>query len=1029
MKKHSIWFLTCAFYWVFTMTVIVATAQQKSKTQSGKIPPDYKKQIENMLPPGVKLPPGFEMEQALKDGSETDEETANMNGGMLPFFTGPYQAEPGGKVGNFPYNSGRNEAQRAAALAAVLAELNSKPFLLPLPETAPTMGYMLQMTKAQHDIAKKKFSPQELTDYYGMVDWRPEFDSTNKEVTKAREFSVLVASATNFSNRPYLMIALATAVYALDPKSSVAASNFASAFVTAGEHLIKPPLTKTALVPFQKDAESAYLYAIYASRKDGKWTEESIIPAINMGNLCMDLKKYEEARSLFMVARKLKPSSWDAALGLAAYFYALKQPDKALAILEDDNLDRPAQMMMAVKSAKSLQKTDKYVELTADSPEEVFKEGIDIIKEEPILTSADFLENFDQSERNKMRYFIENLPEAGSFTVPSITLVSQYSTLKAISSPLGASALQEFQEKIGTYTLKSTAANAKQQAAYLERLGLKIEGIDFDDLMKHPEKYADGKLGDKMRVTGKEEILANVEKLRKEGMAAQKDLMAGKTNSSVELVGKIDPYFKLLLINPEDYADPYNIIIQKHNFTVYNRKTNLYNQYLRAINKKTTRAIQDRIVQTNKEFISIQKRDSLALDRYNKEVEQARKNNIDVSTYAWKMKLHNIHLNFFNEKNNLFERTFGDITNLASATYVQKIKPNAEGYYLDVIRHIALISDPEVRLEKEMLLKSNVNSMVAHGLYNVASAFSAYEYSDNWDCSCDLEGLEALREKEQNEREDVEEAKRQENLAGKKAFETRNLNGTQLFKKLDEFYDEYDFILFKVRASCAQTVVTLDTRKFPIPPSKASHAAATLQWNEFNSDIKVNGSIGTGISKGPLKAMLDMKGDLLLNGDNLSVKDWSVTPQAKVEATVGNTAVSAVAEATFNQTGLKDYTLTGNIKTSVQYGNMNVTGGASVSYNSNTGLSTDFSATGKYDLKNEFGGEANAEFDASTKRGCSFSGKVEQGLQPVQDFIKETGMEEHAKNAGVELPLDSITQKEFWTGKFEPKKKKGTEGK
>lgn len=1025
MKMHRI-NIHIIFMGLWLILVSNAIIAQKPKTPPGKIPPEYKKQIENMLPPGVKLPPGFNMEEALNSpGKEnTGEPDVPLT---LPIVTQAYEPEPGGKVGNFPYTSGRNETQRAAALSSALAELNSKPYLLPLPETTPTMGYMLQMAKAQHDIARKKFSPEDLMDYAGIISWTPQFDSTTMDATRAREFSAFIAAATNFSSRPYLLIALSAAVFSLDPYNSVAANNFAAAFITAGEHIVKPPLPKSALAPFQKDAESGFLYAIHSSQKENRWTEASIVPAINMGNLCMDMKKYEEARSLFMVARKLRPSSWDAALGLAAYFYALNKPDKALAILEDDNLDRPAQMIMAVKSAKSLKKTDKYVDLPADTQEEVFKEGIDIIAAEPILTSADFLENFDQSERNKMRYFIENLPEAGSFTVPSITLLTQYASLKAISSPLGTSAFEEFMEKMGTYAFVSAAANLKAQAAYLERFGLTIEGIDFDDVMKHPEKYRDGKQGDKVKVKGIPELKGNVEKMKLEAMNAQKELMAGKTASTLALAGKTDPYFNLLLINPEEYADPINIIIQKHNFTVYNRKTNLYNKYLRAVNKKVSQQLQNRLIQTAREFIAIQQRDSLALEWYDKQVEAARKNDVDVSTYAWKMKLHNIHVNFFNEKNNLFERTFGDITNLTSTTYVQKIKPMTEAYYLDVIRHIALISDPEVREEKEMLLKTNVNIMVAHALSNVCNAYGAYRYSNEWDCYCDLQELQALREEEQKEKDDLEEKKRQENLAGKKAFDNKNLDGTQLFKKLDDYYDEYDFVLFKVRASCARTTITLDTRKFPIPPSKAGHAAATLQWNEFNQDIKVNGSIGAGVSKGPVKAVLEMKGDVLIDGENLSIKDWSVTPQAKAEATVGNTTISAGAEATFNQTGLKDYTVSGDVKTSVKYGDMRVTGGASVSYNSNTGLSTDFSAKGEYNLKNEIGGEAGVAFDASTKRGCSFSGKVEQGLQPVEDFIQETGLEDHAKNAGVKLPLDSITKKTFWSGKFEPKKKNGTD--
>jgi hypothetical protein len=623
-------------------------AQQKPKTPT-KIPPEYQKQIEKMLPPGVKLPPGYNLSEEYEANPETGGGNAAMNN--LPPVTMPaFNPAPGGKVGNYPYSSGRNESQRAAALFAVNAELNTKPFLLPMPETAPTVGYMLQMAKVQHILAVKKFSTQDHLDYAGLVDWNPAFDSNNLMVSQARDYSVIVAMATNFSNRPHLLIALAAAVFSLDPNSSVAANNFGSAFVTAGEHLVKPPVPKTALAPYRKDAESAFLYSIYAARNGESWTERSVIPAINLGNLCIDLKKYEEARSLFMMARKLKPRSWDAALGLAAYFHAIMQPNKALAILEDDNLDKPVQFMMAVKSAKSLQKSDKYVGLPVDAPDSLYQKGIDLLAKEPILTSADFLENFDQSERNKMRYFIEHLPDEGRYEAPSINLIAQYASVKAISSPSGLSAIEEFGENIARYRIQSASANVKNQAALLERLGLKIEGIDLDDVDKHPEKYMEGNYGDNIRITGKEQLQANLEKYKKDALAAQKDLAAGKISSSMVLAGKIDPYFKLLQINPEDYADPFNIIMQKHNFTVYNRKTNLYNGYLYSVNRKTTKIITEKLLLTQKKFIELDKRESDALAQYVLDKSSAMKQGEDTETAEWKLRLHRIHVNYFNEK-------------------------------------------------------------------------------------------------------------------------------------------------------------------------------------------------------------------------------------------------------------------------------------------------------------------------------------------------------------------------------------------
>jgi len=107
--------------------------------------------------------------------------------------------------------------------------------------------------------------------------------------------------------------------------------------------------------------------------------------------------------------------------------------------------------------------------------------------------------------------------------------------------------------------------------------------------------------------------------------------------------------------------------------------------------------------------------------------------------------LHNIHIAYFNEKNIYSDVVYGDITNLASVFYVQKIKPTAEAYYYDVIRHIALISDLEVRDEKAMLLNANIKFNIYVELSNVMIAFGTLKYNEEWDCDCDMEALMAQR--------------------------------------------------------------------------------------------------------------------------------------------------------------------------------------------------------------------------------------------------------------------------------------------
>ena len=105
----------------------------------------------------------------------------------------------------------------------------------------------------------------------------------------------------------------------------------------------------------------------------------------------------------------------------------------------------------------------------------------------------------------------------------------------------------------------------------------------------------------------------------------------------------------------------------------------------------------------------------------------------------------------------------------------------------------------------------------------------------------------------------------------------------------------------------------------------------------------------------------------------------------------------------------------------VKYGATTVRGGADITIRRDGGVDSDFSAGMKRDLKTEVGGSGEVEFEASTKRGCSLSGKVEQSLQPAEQSVKETGANDHTEEAGLGKPAEALTSRELWSGKYELK--------
>jgi len=98
------------------------------------ITPDMLQMIKQSMTPGYQLPPG--MDQSAPDTlADAAKPFINLRANE-PTFGPPTQQLY--KADYSPFGSGRNEAQRKAALIAVNAELDSKPFLLPQPESTPS---------------------------------------------------------------------------------------------------------------------------------------------------------------------------------------------------------------------------------------------------------------------------------------------------------------------------------------------------------------------------------------------------------------------------------------------------------------------------------------------------------------------------------------------------------------------------------------------------------------------------------------------------------------------------------------------------------------------------------------------------------------------------------------------------------------------------------------------------------------------------------------------------------------------------
>jgi tetratricopeptide (TPR) repeat protein len=1000
-----------AIFLFFALNICLqVSAQQLPPGFPANLPPEALKMYKKMMSEnGMKIPD--EMGRNGNDPGDAPGNTPLVD--IPPYQVPPYTPSSSPKFDYSPFGSGRTDAQRKAMLLVINGELRLKPFILPKKENAPSKSEILKIAGSRNKAAQQNFTTDDFSKYALAVTWAPKFDGLNSDPKKAEEYSLFVSTTTNYQKLPHFIIALSSAVLELDPLSPVAANNFAAAILTSGLILTPPKSNPEAIAAYQKDAESGFLYAIAVSMKDIAWTEESFTAILNLGNLYLDMGRLEEARSLFLVARKISPYSWDAALGLAAYFHAIHQPDKALAIMEDDDLDRPEKYLQAVKSTKSLEKSDKYTDLTLETPEAVYKEGIKIMASEPILTSADFVTQLDQSERNKMSYFIEHLAPEGSFKAPSIKMLTQFSSLKAISSAVGLCALKDFSESMAKFSLSTSAVMATQQMDMASRLGLNIElDFDLDDAVKHPEKYA-GKLNDNsVKINGMQEFMSNVDNMQKQANVAERGLATKKTASIAAMGAKIDPFLAILQVDPDKYADPMNVIVQKHNCAVYNRKSHLYNGSIYSINNRIYQAVSDVVQKANKRIAELEIAKKAEIDAL---YPKSDKNNeigrviYDSAEYlsdevlamtdgrndALKEKEHSIHVRYANQFNNTAEVAFNSSTNLIMPAYTQKIKPAVEAYYYDVIRHIALISDPEVRIQKEAELRSSINSSLAWSMHTILLSYGSFSYREDWDCGCDPGASAEARAKKAA----AENARILKNKKAKAQFDTGEIpDASPLYKKIDSYGTDYDFGFVKGRISCAKTTVNV---KFTLPLTGAPEFTASYKGSAFTKAATYEGGVKVAVKmkeaddKVSVSAYLNLSGSLTTDNKG-SVKDYSVVAGTGLSVSAKGTTVSVGGEMSYGPKGLDS--------------------------DMSAGVSRDFSnKLGTTDL----GGKGKVSFEASTKTGCSLTGKVQESLSPLKSDV-DKGMEkqfgkEEAQYAGTYIPSDKFFQKEFWSGKFTTK--------
>jgi len=264
-------------------------------------------------------------------------------------------------------------------------------------------------------------------------------------------------------------------------------------------------------------------------------------------------------------------------------------------------------------------------------------------------------------------------------------------------------------------------------------------------------------------------------------------------------------------------------------------------------------------------------------------------------------------------------------------------------------------------------------------------------YRDEWDCGCDVGSLMQRRDEERAAQEDEENARVMRNMNAKKQFDSGEIpESSPLWKKLDAFGTDLNipFIPFlSGRISCARTVVKFNFT-LPIPGMPQISTSMTRSENTgaatYGAGVKLgyNKEVGTG----SVGANLSLSGTVSTDGQG-TVSNYSVTAGTGVSVSVkGGTTVKVGGEITFGPAGAGD---------------------------------SDFSAGISQDFKSGVGGTANAGFEASTKRGCALSGKVEQNFQgSYADDVKNASKDKYGATMTDYLKPEDALKQSLWSGEY-----------
>jgi len=763
---------------------------------------------------------------------------------------------------------------------------------------------VLEIAKKYYEEIKDQVEDDLADEFDRVVDWTPVFDGTNQDTELNSKLSMDVAIMVTYYDAKNFFLALASAVFEKDVNSVVSATNLATAISAYCDRSIMDG-DESRKKEMYNDAISVYLYAVKLSAEDGKYTQSSIIPLICLGNLYLDYKKNKEAFDCYDMALKIDPNNKNALMGMESYYRAVNNKAKMLAMQE-----RQAKTVTVMgNAANKIEKDRESIKEGADLTGEALEEFTIKMSELPPVTLADFYESVDPDTAKKIRENVKSAQNKMDFAVPSADVLLQYSHYSHTAEPafLGAMTAflqydsQNMQKKYKSGEMAEDITDSMENyTEMLDGMGidLEIDGMNLSDFVKKRMKNPNDESEPEVNLSGLGDAVKNA-----------KDMLKAMENNDrkthLEDMAKTDKSYRIMTVNPFEYANSYDILVQQNNIASLKSKAAIHKSNIAGIMGAMINTLSETTMKLNEKYYPIG-------------IEYAQKVKVIEEKYTDEeliVKLHELHAEYYPRINAIIEPLWAQATNVVAVNY-KKLEKYLPVMYKDCMKYIMLISDDDIREKEEGDLKRFLEETVFAARGYVSTAYGLPTKLDIKMCDCDTEQVNALKEQFK------QQAKKAENERLKKLRQDRNdfLSGkldenTQLYQKIIKKY-EYttDFGIYKYTHNeyKSTTEVSIWTPNASLDYQKMQNHFTGKTY--VNADMELSGKLTVIAAEADVTAKFGfsyVKGkDGSIHPDDIDIRSGLSASMSAGKAI--NISAGAEASALRGLTGNASISLTGN---------------------------------------------------------------------------------------------------------------------